>query len=111
MLPTKEHEVNEYCVTSVKYLIDNKAELGISPNDIIDITAKEADRAPAYKSAMNPTTRTVTTIAERDKITAEELVILRRIYGDIPLNNACQYKDTLQFFRIKSLNHFITQNI
>ena len=74
----------QYCVTSVKYIIDNKVELGISPNDITDITAKEAERAPAYKSAMNPTTRTVTTIAEGDRINVEELVILRRIYGDIP---------------------------
>jgi len=107
MLPTKEHEVNEYCGTSVKYLIDNKVELGISPTDITDITAKEAERAPAYKLAINPTTRTVTTIAERDRITAEEFVILRRIYGDIPDSKLSQAARDILLITERTYTHIV----
>ena len=84
MFPTKEHELNDYCVNSSKYIIDNKTVLGTSAEDVTALTEKEAERAPAFKLAMNPTTRTVTTIAERDRLTNEEVVIFRRIFGDTP---------------------------
>lgn len=84
MFPTKELELNDYCATASQYIIDNKTTLGTSADDITALTGAEELRAPAYKLAMNPTTRTVTTIAERDRLTALELVIFRRIFGDIP---------------------------
>ena len=40
MFPTKEHELNDYCRTSSKYIMENKVALGTSANYITAITEK-----------------------------------------------------------------------
>ena len=89
-IPKTEQELNHYCVTGVSHIKANGARLGISANNITDATDAEGLRVTAYEAAMNPTTRTVTTIAEKNRLTLLEVVILRRIFGDIPNSKLTQ---------------------